>query len=193
MLKSDEFAGLYRGVSVSLFSLFAFGGFGFAVDDVRQQLTLERKGLEVTSPVIFFPLAVTMVMALSHVLQTICVRMLMRSCERQRYPSALSCAREVVRPEGVRALFNGFGLALARAVIKTLLISKMGIIYLRSRGKDHGGNARVHNFSLCVHACLSGWRVKEPAQRAVPSQTFLRDICVWQIQLQTLQYLYTLT
>ena len=114
-LRSDGIAGLYRGVVVSVLGIIVYRGLYFGLYDTFKPLLGEN-----ASRTALFGLGfgVTLIAGLmSYPLSTIRCRMLMRSCETDQYEGSLDCARQIIRNEGVLALWHGAGVNIVIGVM----------------------------------------------------------------------------
>ncbi len=114
-LKADGVRGLYRGFVISCATIFVYRGLYFGLYDSLKPMLLSENASMAQSFLLGW--AVTICSGLSaYPLDSIKRRMMMTSGEKVKYAGSLDCFRQVLRTEGVGALYRGAGVNVVRGV-----------------------------------------------------------------------------
>jgi len=114
-LVSDGLSGFFRGLTPMIFA-FGLGQFvgmplhklamplsPFGVQDWRSRILLGTS-IGILTGAMVYPLS------------TVRRRMMLRSCEKEKYQSSLHCMKQVVQEEGIRSLYRGLGIQVVRSI-----------------------------------------------------------------------------
>lgn len=126
-LRSDGFAGLYRGFGVSCAGIAAYRGCYFGLYDSLKVLLPVADSFALNFALGW---AVTVVAGLvSYPLDTVRRRMMMTSGAPTKYRSAFDCAKQIVRGEGAMSLMKGAGANILRGIAGAGVLA--GVDYIK--------------------------------------------------------------
>ena len=138
-LASDGIQGLYRGFTISCVGIVVYRGLYFGIyDSVKPILppTL-RDNLGVN---FLLGWAVTIGAGFaSYPIDTIRRRMMMTSGQAVKYKSSIDACTQIVKNEGVKSLFKGFGANILRSVAGAGVLALYDRLQLIVFGKKYGG------------------------------------------------------
>jgi solute carrier family 25 (adenine nucleotide translocator) protein 4/5/6/31 len=116
IIDSDGLAGLYRGFVISAVGIFIYRGFYFGLYDSAQMFMPDNlKGTFLVNFALGWVVTTTAGL-MSYPIDTIRRRMMMTSGEGAKYRSSMHAASEILKNEGVSALFHGAGANILRGV-----------------------------------------------------------------------------
>jgi len=114
-LASDGIGGLYRGFVASCFGIVVYRGCYFGFYDTLKPLVLPKDAGVTSSFLLGYAVTVTAGL-ISYPVDTVRRRMMMTSGEAVKYSGSIDCFFQVLRKEGVSALFKGAGANILRCV-----------------------------------------------------------------------------
>lgn len=114
-LKSDGFAGLYRGFVISCVGIVVYRGCYFGFYDTLKPILLGDSANLFLSFMLGYTVTITSGL-LSYPVDTIRRRMMMTSGEAVKYSGSIDCARTIIRNEGFMSLMKGAGANVLRGV-----------------------------------------------------------------------------
>jgi solute carrier family 25 (adenine nucleotide translocator) protein 4/5/6/31 len=136
---SDGIQGLYRGFNISCVGIVVYRGLYFGIyDSVKPILPSNlRDNLGVN---FLLGWAVTIGAGFcSYPIDTIRRRMMMTSGQAVKYKGSLDCCTQVIKNEGVKSLFKGFGANILRSVAGAGVLALYDRLQLIVFGKKYGG------------------------------------------------------
>lgn len=113
-LKSDGFAGLYRGFFISCFGIIVYRGFYFGLYDTVKPMIDPNAGFLVSFG-LGYVVTVSAGLA-SYPIDTIRRRMMMTSGQAVKYNGSMDCALQIIKKEGTSSLFKGAGANILRGM-----------------------------------------------------------------------------
>jgi len=114
-LKTDGFVGLYRGFVISCVGIVIYRGCYFGFYDTLKPILLGPDAGLALSFLLGYGVTVTSGL-ISYPVDTIRRRMMMTSGQAVKYKGAMDCMFQIVRNEGVIALFKGAGANILRGI-----------------------------------------------------------------------------
>ncbi|CAF0940149.1 unnamed protein product [Rotaria sordida] len=114
-LATDGFVGLYRGFVISCVGIIVYRGCYFGFYDTLKPILLGPDAGIMLSFLLGYGVTVTSGL-ISYPVDTIRRRMMMTSGQAVKYNGALDCMFQIVRQEGVIALFKGAGANILRGI-----------------------------------------------------------------------------
>jgi len=114
-LKSDGFVGLYRGFVISCVGIVIYRGCYFGFYDTLKPILLGPDAGITLSFLLGYGVTVTSGL-ISYPVDTIRRRMMMTSGQAVKYKGAMDCMFQIIRTEGVIALFKGAGANILRGI-----------------------------------------------------------------------------
>ncbi|KAH9608499.1 hypothetical protein KSS87_012355 [Heliosperma pusillum] len=139
-LMSDGIKGLYRGYTITCLGCYVYYSAECAAKDIVSKYNADKQSQKSRTilpeiPSGFFILSIP---ALVYPVGTVSKRMMLRSGEAQKYKGSMDALTQIVRKEGVGALYNGLAPHLIYHVAKASIISavlyssaKLGILMSR--------------------------------------------------------------
>jgi len=114
-LKSDGFAGLYRGFVISCVGIFIYRGMYFGLYDTLKPMLLgPNSGMALTFALGY---VVTVTAGLmSYPIDTIRRRMMMTSGQAEKYNGSIDCFVKIMKNEGFMAMMKGAGANILRGI-----------------------------------------------------------------------------
>lgn len=116
-LAQDGVRGIFRGLPISISGVVVYRGLYFGLYDVMKGLVGKEQNMvgQLSSQFVLGWMVTLTAGVLSYPFSTIRNRQMMTSCGGTKYPSAAHAFREIVLKEGVKALFAGVSINIARA------------------------------------------------------------------------------
>jgi len=114
-IASDGFAGLYRGFVISCVGIIVYRGCYFGFYDTLKPLLLGDNASVATSFLLGYAVTVTAGL-ISYPIDTIRRRMMMTSGEAVKYKGSIDCGMQILKKEGMGALFKGAGANILRGM-----------------------------------------------------------------------------
>ncbi|XP_010052091.2 ADP,ATP carrier protein 1, mitochondrial [Eucalyptus grandis] len=138
-LKSDGIAGLYRGFTVSCVGIIVYRGLYFGLYDSLKPVVLVGKMQDSFVASFLLGWAVTIGGGLaSYPFDTVRRRMMMTSGEAVKYRNTMDAFQQIVKKEGAKSLFKGFGANILRAVAGAGVLAGYDKLQLLLLGKKYG-------------------------------------------------------
>ena len=120
-LASDGIAGLYRGFVVYCVGKFLYGGLYFGLYDTLKSILLTKDSGLLSSFALGYGVSLSASLMI-YPTDTVRCRMMMRSIEPVKYKGSIQCLIQIVKNEGLRSLWRGAGVTIARSVFGTVLL-----------------------------------------------------------------------
>lgn len=114
-LKSDGFAGLYRGFVISCVGIIVYRGCYFGFYDTLKPMLLGDDASLMASFALGYGVTVTSGL-ISYPIDTIRRRMMMTSGQAVKYKGSMDCAVQIVKNEGFMSMMKGAGANILRGV-----------------------------------------------------------------------------
>ena len=138
-LKSDGFAGLYRGFVISCVGIVIYRGLYFGIfDSVKPILPKEMQDNLLISFLLGWSVTVGAGLA-SYPIDTIRRRMMMTSGEGEKYAGSIDCAKKILEREGFKSFFKGAAANILRGVAGAGVLALYDRLQMIVFGKKFGG------------------------------------------------------
>jgi len=125
-IRSDGYLGLYRGFTISCIAATVYRALLFCFSEGLKPVFLGETA-SVTASTIFAAMLHIGAGSLTYPLSTVVTRIMMTSCETEKYKSFLDCILQVSRSEGLHVLMNGFELSVLNGVYSSVLMLVAGL------------------------------------------------------------------
>ncbi|KAH9612601.1 hypothetical protein KSS87_009645, partial [Heliosperma pusillum] len=139
-LMSDGIKGLYRGCTITCLGYYVYYSAECAAKDIVSKYSADKQSQKSRTilPEIASGFFILSIPALVYPVGTVSKRMMLRSGEAQKYKGSMDALTQIVRKEGVGALYNGLAPHLIYHVARASIISavlyssaKLGILMSR--------------------------------------------------------------
>jgi len=137
--KTDGIQGLYRGFNISCVGIVVYRGLYFGMyDTIKPLLPANLKDNFVAQFFLGWGITIGAGLA-SYPIDTIRRRMMMTSGEAEKYGSSMSCAKAIIKKEGVKSLFKGAGANILRGIAGAGVLSGYDQLQILFFGKAYSG------------------------------------------------------
>jgi len=113
--KIDGLRGFYRGSFIAIAGIFVYRGLYFGMYDSFKRVLLGDNP-SFLGRFVFGYFVTLGASFLAYPCDTIQHRMMMRSCEKEKYSSGINCAKYIARNEGIRSLWRGASINIFSSV-----------------------------------------------------------------------------
>jgi solute carrier family 25 (adenine nucleotide translocator) protein 4/5/6/31 len=138
-IKSDGFAGLYRGFVISCVGIVIYRGLYFGIyDSVKPLLPGDMKDNLGVNFLLGWGVTVGSGLA-SYPIDTIRRRMMMTSGEAEKFSGSIDCAQKILAKEGIKSFFKGAGANILRGVAGAGVLAFYDRLQMIVFGKKFGG------------------------------------------------------
>jgi len=138
-LATDGITGLYRGFVISCVGIVIYRGLYFGIyDSVKPMLPGNLKDSFLANFALGWCVTIGAGLA-SYPIDTVRRKMMMTSGEAVKYNGSIDCAQQIIKKQGVAALFKGAGANILRGVAGAGVLSGYDQLQLLVFGKKYGG------------------------------------------------------
>jgi solute carrier family 25 (adenine nucleotide translocator) protein 4/5/6/31 len=138
-LATDGIAGLYRGFIMSCVQIVVYRACYFGLYDTLRAILIGPDGKHL----VLLGYGVTIISGfLSYPFDTVARRMMMTSGEAVQYKGVLDCMVQIVRNEGVRALYKGVDLIIIKSIAGAILLAGFDKLVQRYVAYKNNTNTR---------------------------------------------------
>jgi len=130
-LQSDGITGLYRGFIVSIYGIIIYRSLYFGFYDIFRKLITHFIPNFSNNFLVKFMMGwfVTIISGLaSYPMDTVRRRMMMTSCEPEKYHSDLDCAVQIFNKEGILSFFKGASVNILRSIVGALALCSYDVL-----------------------------------------------------------------